>query len=115
MLYYLSQYADQFSFLNVFRYQTFRTIGAVITALVLGLILAPRLIAWLKLKQGKGQPIREDGPQSHLLTKKGTSTMGGFLILICLVVSVLLWAGPEKYFCLGMPNRDAGIWPDRLF
>jgi phospho-N-acetylmuramoyl-pentapeptide-transferase len=98
MLYYLSQYADQFSFLNVFRYQTFRTIGAVITALVLGLILAPRLIAWLKLKQGKGQPIREDGPQSHLLTKKGTPTMGGFLILICLVVSVLLWADLKNIF-----------------
>jgi phospho-N-acetylmuramoyl-pentapeptide-transferase len=92
MLYYLSQYADQFSILNVFRYQTFRTIGAVINALVLGLVLAPRLIAWLKLKQGKGQPIREDGPQSHLLTKKGTPTMGGLLILICLLVSVLLWA-----------------------
>jgi phospho-N-acetylmuramoyl-pentapeptide-transferase len=98
MLYFLSQYADQFSFLNVFRYQTFRTIGAVITALALGLFLGPRLIAWLKLKQGKGQPIREDGPQSHLLTKKGTPTMGGFLILICLVVSVLLWADLKNIY-----------------
>jgi phospho-N-acetylmuramoyl-pentapeptide-transferase len=98
MLYYLSQYADQFALLNLFRYQTFRTIGAVITALALGLYLGPRLIAWLKLKQGKGQPIREDGPQSHLLTKKGTPTMGGFLILICLVVSVLLWADLSNKF-----------------
>jgi phospho-N-acetylmuramoyl-pentapeptide-transferase len=98
MLYYLSQYSDQFQLLNLFRYQTFRTIGAVITALILGLILGPRLIAWLKVKQGKGQPIREDGPQSHLLTKKGTPTMGGFLILICLVVSVLLWADLSNIF-----------------
>jgi phospho-N-acetylmuramoyl-pentapeptide-transferase len=98
MLYYLSQYDDQFNLLNLFRYQTFRTIGAVITALILGLIIGPRLSAWLKVKQGKGQPIREDGPQSHLLTKKGTPTMGGFLILICLVVSVLLWADLSNIF-----------------
>ncbi len=98
MLYFLSQYSDQFPLLNLFRYQTFRTIGAVITALLLGLVIAPRLISWLKLKQGKGQPIREDGPQSHLLTKKGTPTMGGFLILICLVVSVLLWADLGNIF-----------------
>jgi phospho-N-acetylmuramoyl-pentapeptide-transferase len=98
MFYYLSQYSDQFGLLNLFRYQTFRTIGAVITALALGLVLAPRLIAWLKQKQGKGQPIREDGPQSHLLTKKGTPTMGGLLILICLIVSVLLWADLKNIY-----------------
>lgn len=98
MLYYLSQFSQDVGFLNLFRYQTFRTIGAVMTALALGLFLGPRLIAWLKLKQGKGQPIREDGPQSHLLTKKGTPTMGGFLILICLVVSVLLWADLSNIF-----------------
>jgi phospho-N-acetylmuramoyl-pentapeptide-transferase len=92
MLYYLSALSDDIGFLNVFRYLTFRTIGAVITAFVIGLILGPYLIAWLKQRQGKGQPIREDGPQSHLLTKKGTPTMGGFLILISFGISVMLWA-----------------------
>ncbi len=92
MLYFLSALKSDISVLNVFRYLTFRTIGAVITAFLIGLLLGPHLIAWLKQRQGKGQPIREDGPQSHLLTKKGTPTMGGFLILISFGVSVLLWA-----------------------
>lgn len=78
--------------INLFRYLTFRTIAAVLTALLIGMVAGPKLICWLRLKQGKGQPIREDGPQSHLLTKKGTPTMGGFLILIALTVSTLLWA-----------------------
>ncbi|MGK2284891.1 phospho-N-acetylmuramoyl-pentapeptide-transferase [Pedomonas sp. V897] len=77
---------------NLFRFLTFRTIAAVLTALFIGLVAGPRLIGWLRLKQGKGQPIREDGPQSHLLTKKGTPTMGGFLILIAMTISTLLWA-----------------------
>jgi phospho-N-acetylmuramoyl-pentapeptide-transferase len=92
MLYYLSELSSNISFLNVFRYLSFRTIGAIITAFLIGLLLGPHLITWLKVRQGKGQPIREDGPQSHLLTKKGTPTMGGFLILISFGLSVLLWA-----------------------
>jgi phospho-N-acetylmuramoyl-pentapeptide-transferase len=60
--------------------------------LLISFLLGPRLIAWLKSKQGDGQPIREDGPQSHLLTKRGTPTMGGALILIAITVSTLLWA-----------------------
>ncbi|MCH8684667.1 phospho-N-acetylmuramoyl-pentapeptide-transferase [Pedomonas mirosovicensis] len=91
--------------INVFRYLTFRTIGAILTALLIGLIAGPRLIAHLRLKQGKGQPIREDGPQSHLLTKKGTPTMGGFLILIAMTVSTLLWADLTNgyiWVCLGV-------------
>ncbi len=84
--------SDDFLFFNLFRYLTFRSGGAVITALVLSFILGPKIISWLKSKQGEGQPIREDGPEGHLLTKKGTPTMGGFLILIAITVSTLLWA-----------------------
>ncbi|MFZ4689303.1 MAG: phospho-N-acetylmuramoyl-pentapeptide-transferase [Polymorphobacter sp.] len=77
--------------LNLFRYITFRSVGALVTALAIALIIGPRFIGFLRSKQGKGQPIREDGPASHLLTKKGTPTMGGLMILIALTVSTLLW------------------------
>lgn len=77
---------------NLFRYITFRSGAAVATALVIAMLIGPRLIAWLRLKQGKeGQPIRADGPASHLITKKGTPTMGGLMILISLTLSTLLW------------------------
>jgi len=89
--YFLVPLADQFQPFNVFRYITFRTGGAIMTALVIAFLIGPPLIRWLKLKQGKGQPIREDGPQRHILEKKGTPTMGGFMILIALSVSTLLW------------------------
>ena len=94
MLYhFLVPLADQFQLFNVFRYITFRVGGALMTALVIAFVIGPPLIRWLKLKQGKGgQPIREDGPQRHILEKKGTPTMGGFMILIALTVSTLLWA-----------------------
>ena len=68
------------------------------TALLIGFILGPRLIDWLRSKQREGQPIREDGPESHLLTKKGTPTMGGLLILIALSISTLLWADLSNGF-----------------
>jgi phospho-N-acetylmuramoyl-pentapeptide-transferase len=84
--------ADQFPVLNVFRYLTFRTGGAVITALVIGFMFGPALINMLKSRQNTGQPIRSDGPEGHLLTKKGTPTMGGFLILLALSLATLLWA-----------------------
>ncbi len=77
---------------NVIQYLTFRTGGAVITALVVSFLFGPRIIAWLRSKQRNGQPIRADGPPSHLLTKKGTPTMGGVLILLALGVGTLLWA-----------------------
>jgi phospho-N-acetylmuramoyl-pentapeptide-transferase len=77
--------------LNLFRYITFRSVGALVTALAIALFIGPRFIGFLRSKQGKGQPIREDGPASHLLTKKGTPTMGGLMILIALTVSTLLW------------------------
>jgi phospho-N-acetylmuramoyl-pentapeptide-transferase len=83
--------ADEFHALNVFRYITFRSGGAVVTALFISFVCGPGMIAWLKSKQGEGQPIRDDGPASHLLRKKGTPTMGGFLILLALTLSTLLW------------------------
>src|SRR5271169_3792778 len=92
MLYFLYPLSDQFHALNVLRYITFRSGGAVVTALVISFVTGPRIIAWLKSKQGDGQPIRADGPEGHLVRKKGTPTMGGFLILLALAVSTLLWA-----------------------
>ncbi len=74
MLYLL---ADQFHAFNVLRYITFRSGGAVVTALLISFTAGPRIIAWLKSKQGDGQPIRADGPPGHLIRKKGTPTMGG--------------------------------------
>jgi phospho-N-acetylmuramoyl-pentapeptide-transferase len=88
----LAPLADQVQLFNLFRYLTFRSGGAVLTALVISFILGPTVIRWLKSKQGEGQPIRLDGPESHLLTKKGTPTMGGVLILLALTISTLLWA-----------------------
>jgi phospho-N-acetylmuramoyl-pentapeptide-transferase len=79
--------------LNVFRYITFRTGGAVATAALFVFLFGPWIIDHLRIRQGKGQPIRTDGPQSHL-TKKGTPTMGGLMILSGLVVATLLWANP---------------------
>jgi phospho-N-acetylmuramoyl-pentapeptide-transferase len=84
--------ADQFGPFNLFRYLTFRSGGAMVTALLISFLMGPRVIAWLKSKQAEGQPIRLDGPESHLIRKKGTPTMGGFLILLALIVSTLLWA-----------------------
>src|SRR6202012_5826851 len=81
-------------FLNVFRYITFRTGGAVVTGALFVFLFGPWIIDNLRLRQGKGQPIRADGPQSHIVAKKGTPTMGGLMILSGLVVSTLLWANP---------------------
>jgi len=92
MLYFLSRLSDQFQAFNLFRYITFRSGGAVLTALLISFVFGPMIIAWLKSKQGEGQPIRSDGPQGHLVRKKGTPTMGGILILLALSVSALLWA-----------------------
>jgi len=84
--------ADDFALLNVFRYLTFRSGGAIATALVISFVLGPWLIRVLRSRQNGGQPIREDGPESHILTKRGTPTMGGFLILSAMTLSTLLWA-----------------------
>ena len=91
MLYWISSFSDSLSVLNIFRYLTVRTGGATVTALIFVFWLGPRIIDLLRVKQGKGQPIRADGPQSHLLTKKGTPTMGGLMILSGVLVGILLW------------------------
>ncbi|MEY3905311.1 MAG: hypothetical protein RIR59_134 [Pseudomonadota bacterium] len=99
MLYWI---AEQFGFpgvLNLLRYLSFRTGGAVATALLIGLIIGPRFIGWLRVRQGKGQPIRSDGPQTHL-AKVGTPTMGGLMILASVGLSLLLW----------MDLRNVYVW-----
>lgn len=96
-LFYLP-HADQMAFLRLFKYLSFRSAGAILTALFIAFWIGPSLIAWLKVKQGKGQPIREDGPQRHILEKKGTPTMGGLLILISVVISTLLWADLTSWY-----------------
>jgi phospho-N-acetylmuramoyl-pentapeptide-transferase len=96
MLYWLVELSDRLSALNVFRYITFRTGGAVITALLFVFMFGPAIIDRLRLLQGKGQPIRADGPKSHIISKAGTPTMGGLMILSGMLVSTLLWANPAN-------------------
>ncbi|MGV3458785.1 phospho-N-acetylmuramoyl-pentapeptide-transferase [Sphingomonas sp.] len=102
MLYELAEWLGFPGILNLFRYLSFRTGAAVATALFIGLILGPRFIGWLRVRQGKGQPIRADGPQSHL-AKRGTPTMGGLMILTSLTLALLLWmdlANPYIWACI---------------
>jgi phospho-N-acetylmuramoyl-pentapeptide-transferase len=94
----LSRYAEDFQLFNLFNYITFRTGGALLTSMIIAFILGPRMIDILRSKQGKGQPIREDGPQSHIIEKAGTPTMGGLLILLCVMTSTLLWADLKNPF-----------------
>src|SRR5580658_8935425 len=96
MLYWLVDLSDKLSVLNVFRYITFRTGGAVITALLFVFLFGQSIIDRLRLLQGKGQPIRTDGPKSHIISKAGTPTMGGLMILSGMLVSTLLWANPAN-------------------
>ncbi len=91
MLTLLVEFADEVSAFNVFRYITFRTGGALITSALIVFIFGPAIIASLRVRQGKGQPIRADGPQTHF-KKAGTPTMGGLMILSGIVGSSLLWA-----------------------
>ena len=98
MLYWLSFLSDQLNVLNVFRYITVRTGGAMITALIFVFLFGPKIIDKLRTLQGKGQPIRTDGPQSHLVTKKGTPTMGGLMILLGITVATVLWANPANNY-----------------
>lgn len=82
--------AEEYHLFNLFRYITFRTGGAIMTALFISFFIGPAVIRWLKSKQGSGQPIRADGPQTHL-KKQGTPTMGGVIIIISVLISTLLW------------------------
>lgn len=104
MLYLLAEWLNFEGLLNLVRYQTFRTGATLMTALIFGLIIGPRFINMLRVRQGKGQPIREDGPQSHL-AKRGTPTMGGLMILVALSLSLLLWmdlTSPFVWACLAV-------------
>lgn len=90
MLYLLAHWLHFEGIANLIRYQSFRSGAALMTALVIGLIIGPRFINMLRVRQGKGQPIRADGPQTHL-AKRGTPTMGGLMIVISLAISLILW------------------------
>ena len=98
MLYnYLVPLSEDFQIFNLFRYLTFRAGGAILTSLIISFIIGPKMIKWLRCKQGEGQPIRDDGPETHLL-KKGTPTMGGLMILIALSISTILWADMSNQY-----------------
>ncbi|TDQ83961.1 phospho-N-acetylmuramoyl-pentapeptide-transferase [Dongia mobilis] len=88
----LAPLAEDLSIFNLFRYLTFRSGGAVLFSFCLTLLIGPPMIRWLKKVQREGQPIRDDGPESHLLTKKGTPTMGGLMFLLSASITTLLWA-----------------------
>ncbi|MEO1561801.1 MAG: phospho-N-acetylmuramoyl-pentapeptide-transferase [Pseudomonadota bacterium] len=96
MLYFLSELSDNGGFFNLFRYITFRAGAAFFTSLIVCFLIGPPLISWLKKVQKKGQPIREDGPESHIVAKAGTPTMGGMMILGSLLLSTLLWARSDN-------------------
>ncbi len=98
MLHWLTTLADQFQLLNVFRYITFRAGGATMTALLVVFLFGPALINALRVKQGRGQPIRDDGPVSHIVGKQGTPTMGGLMILMGVSVATLLWANLSNVY-----------------
>jgi phospho-N-acetylmuramoyl-pentapeptide-transferase len=117
MLTFLADLSPYFTPLNIFRYITFRTGGATATALLFVFWFGPAIISLLRLKQGKGQPIREDGPQSHVLTKRGTPTMGGLMIMAGVLVSALLWANlANRYVWVAMLAIAGygliGMWDD---
>jgi len=104
MLYLIAQWFEFEGLANLIRYQTFRAGAALMTALFIGLVIGPRFISMLRVRQGKGQPIREDGPKTHL-AKRGTPTMGGLMILTSLMLSMLLWmdlANPFVWACLAV-------------
>ena len=105
MFYWLTDLAGTIPGINVFRYITFRTGGAMVTGALVVFMFGPWIIDHLRLRQGKGQPIRADGPPTHLVTKKGTPTMGGLMILAGLLVATLLWANlrnPYVWIVLGV-------------
>ena len=104
MLYLIAHYFQFEGLANLIRYQTFRAGAALMTALFIGLVIGPRFINMLRVRQGKGQPIRADGPQTHL-AKRGTPTMGGLMILVSLILSMLIWmdlSDPFVWACLAV-------------
>ena len=104
MLYLIAQWLEFEGIANLVRYQTFRAGAALMTALLIGLVIGPRFISMLRVRQGKGQPIREDGPKSHL-SKRGTPTMGGLMILTSLILAMLIWmdlSNPFVWACMAV-------------
>ena len=104
MLYLWAEYMQFEGLFNLVRYQTFRAGATIMTALVIGLVIGPRMIDMLRVRQGKGQPIREDGPQTHL-AKRGTPTMGGLMILVSLLAASLIWMdlrNPFVWACIAV-------------
>ena len=97
MLYWLTALSDGGDFFNLFRYITFRAGGSFMTALIFGFLFGRPLINVLRKRQGKGQPIRNDGPEGHFV-KAGTPTMGGLLIVGALLTSTLMWARLDNPF-----------------
>lgn len=111
--------ADQFILFNLVRYITFRAGAACLTALVVSFILGPPVIRWLRSVQRQGQPIRADGPERHLIEKKGTPTMGGLLILFALTISTLLWVDLRNGYVwatlfVTLGYGALGFWDDYL-
>src|SRR5674536_296540 len=98
MFYWLTEFSDKISFLNVFRYITFRTGGAIVTALVFVFLFGGPMIDLLRIKQGKRQPIRTAGPQSRFVSKKGTPILGGLMILSGWLGSTPLWANRTRTY-----------------
>ena len=88
----LYDYISDYSFLNIFKYLTFRSVAAFITSILISFLAGPYIIRFLKKKQKIGQPIRDDGPKWQIKAKKGTPTMGGTMILLAVITSTLLWA-----------------------
>ncbi len=104
MLYWLAEWMEFEGIFNLVRYQTARAGATLLTALIIGLFIGPRFIAMLRVRQGKGQPIREDGPQTHL-AKRGTPTMGGLMILVSLILGLVIWmdlTNPFVWACLAV-------------
>ena len=104
MLYFIAQWLEFEGLSRLIGYQTFRAGATLMTALFIGLLIGPRFISMLRVRQGKGQPIRDDGPKTHL-AKKGTPTMGGLMILV---------DGPAQSLRLGLHGRDARLRDDRF-
>ena len=94
----LTPLSDGGDVFNLFRYITFRAGGAFMTALIFGFLFGRPIINWLRRMQKMGQPIREDGPERHIVEKAGTPTMGGVMILSALLISTLLWARLDNGF-----------------
>src|SRR3989337_892946 len=119
MLYWLTELAPELPFFNIFRYITFRTGGALLTALLFVFLFVPKVIRSLRIRQGKGQPIRKEGPERHLIQKQGTPTMGGLMILSGVTVAVLLWGNLQNIFVwvvllLTLVYGAVGLYDDYL-